>query len=188
MPDPTLIIGPTSTAEITIGPSQIFVALVDTAIPDFTGVGADFGDPFFAPGLTLDGVEWDYSPTFKDIVVDELMGPAKKKLTSHKLVISCKLAQTTLQNLSLAVSGSTFDDDAQTLTIGSIDAPEWRLGWIGPASNGKTREALAFRVVSMGAVKAHYQRKDLVSYACQFEALSDPSQPFPADLAKFQDF
>src|ERR1035437_155958 len=109
MPAPTITIGPTSTSDITIGPSQIFLAPFGTAAPAFTGAGTDFASPFFAPGLTLDGVEWDYTPTWKDIVVDELMGPAKKKLISHKLIVSCKLAQTSLQNLALAIPAATFD-------------------------------------------------------------------------------
>src|ERR1700757_865406 len=188
MADPTITIGPTSTAEITIGASQLFLAPYGTAEPTMTGAGTDFASPFFAPGLTLDGIEWDYTPTWKDVVVDEIMGPVKKKLISHKLIVSCKLAQTSLRNLAVAIPAATFDEATGTLTIGTTDAPEWVLGWIGPASNGKTRECLVSRVVSIAAVKAHYQRKDVVSYACQFEALGDPSKLAPADLATYKDF
>jgi hypothetical protein len=37
-------------------------------------------------------------------------------------------------------------------------------------------------------VKAHYQRKDMVIYQTQFEALSDPTQAAAADLATVKDF
>jgi|ERR1035437_174436 hypothetical protein len=172
-------------ANITVGPSQIFLAAAGTAEPNLTGNASDFG-AFTEPGFTQDGIEWDYTPTWKDITVDELMGPAKKILVSHKLVISAKLAETTLQNLAYAIPGATFSGSG--LTIGSIQAPEFVLGWIGPAPNGKNRECLAYRVVSIAAVKAHYQRKDMVIYATQFECLADPTKLAPADLAIYQDF
>lgn len=174
-------------ANITVGESQLFLAPAGTAAPGFTGNATDFGSPFVAPGFTQDGIEWDYTPTWKDIVVDELMGIAKKILTSHKLVVSAKLAETTLKNMAYAIPGATFNGTTG-LTIGSIDAPEFVLGWIGPAPSGAVRECLVYRVVSIASVKAHYQRKDMVIYNVQFEALSDPTQSAPADLAKFQDF
>lgn len=173
-------------ANITVGASQVFLAAKGTALPTLTGNASDFG-AFTSPGFTQDGIEWDYTPTWKDIVVDELMGIAKKILISHKLVVSAKLSETTLQNLAYAIPGATFDGTSG-LTIGSIDAPEFVLGWIGPASNGKTRECLVYRVASIAAVKAHYQRKAEVIYQTQFEGLSDSTQLAPADLATFKDF
>jgi hypothetical protein len=179
-------------ANITVGPSQLFIAAAGTALPTLTGNATDFG-AFTEVGFTSDGIEWDYTPTWKDIVVDELMGPAKKILTSHKLVVSAKLAETTLQNLAYAIPGATFA--GTRLTIGSIQAPEFVLGWLGPApavttapTVELTRECLAYRVVSIAAVKAHYQRKDMVIYATQFECLADPTQLAPADLATWADF
>ncbi len=179
-------------SNITVGPSQIFIAPAGTALPTLTGSATDFGSPFVEPGFTQDGIEWDYTPTWKDIVVDELMGPAKKILVSHKLVVSAKLAETTLDNLALAIPGATFNG-TNLLTIGSIQAPEFVLGWIGPAANPsastpKTRECLVYRIVSIAATKAHYQRKDMAIYQVQFEALADPTQAAPADLATYQDF
>jgi len=172
-------------AAITVGPSQLFLAPAGTTEPTLTGVAADF-HAFTELGLTQDGIEWDYTPTWKDIMVDELMGPAKKILVSHKLVVSCKLAESTLQNLAYAIPGATFS--GSTLTIGSIDAPEFVLGWIGPAADGGIRESLVYRVVSIAAVKAHYQRKDMVVYSVQFEGLSDTTKTAPADLATCKDF
>lgn len=173
-------------ANITVGPSDLFIAPAGTTLPTLTGAKGDFS-AFTEIGFTADGIEFDYTPTWKDIIVDELMGPAKKILTGHKLVVTSKLAETTLQNLSYAIPGATLD--GTTLTIGSItNAPEFILGWLGPDTANKTRQALITRVVSIGAVKAHYQRKDMVEYAVQFEALADPTQPTLADLLTIETF
>lgn len=172
-------------ANITIGPSKLFIAASGTVEPTLTGAESDFA-AFTELGLTLDGIEWDYTSTWKDIMADELMGIAKKKLISHKLVVTAKLEETTLQNLSYAIPSSTLS--GSTLTIGTRDAPEFVLGWIGPSRSTATRECLVYRVVSIAAVKAHYQRKDLVTYSVQFEALSDTSKTAPADLATYKDF
>ena len=175
-------------ANITVGTSQVFIAPSGTAAPTLTGNATDFG-AFTNPGFTTDGIEWDYTPTWKDIMVDELMGIAKKILVSHKLVVSAKLAEATLQNLTYAIPGATFDG-VSTLTVGSVvQAPEFVLGWIGPAPNGKQRECIVYRIASIAAVKAHYQRKSEVIYQVQFEALSDSTQVNPLqDLATFKDF
>jgi len=173
-------------ANITVGASNLYIAPAGTALPTLTGAAADFA-AFTEIGFTQDGIEYDYTPTWKDIMVDELMGPAKKILTAHKLVVSTKLAESTLANLAAAIPGATLT--GSTLTIGSVTAaPEFILGWRGPGVNNGTRSALLTRVVSIGAVKAHYQRKDMVIYQTQFEALSDPTQPAAADLATVQDF
>lgn len=173
-------------ANITVGPSDLFIAPAGTALPTLTGAKGDFSH-FTEIGFTADGIEFDYTPTWKDIMVDELMGPAKKILTGHKLVVTSKLAETTLQNLTYAIPGATLDGNI--LTIGSVStAPEFLLGWLGPDISGATRQALITRIVSIGAVKAHYQRKDMVEYQVQFEALSDPTRATLADLATIQTF
>jgi len=174
-------------ANITVGPSDLFIAAAGTTLPTLTGAKTDFA-AFTEIGFTADGIEFDYTPTWKDIMVDELMGPAKKILTAHKLLVTAKLAETTMQNLTYAIPGATFNG-TDTLTIGSVTtAPEFILGWLGPDTNNATREALITRIVSIGAVKAKYQRKDMVEYQVQFEALSDPSQPTLADLATTKTF
>src|SRR5882724_10685866 len=111
-------------AEITVGPSQLFLAPIATALPTLTGALTDFG-AFDSPGFTQDGIEWDYTATWKDIMVDELMGPAKKILVAHKLIVTAKLAQTTLKNFAYAVAGATLVAP-DNVTIGSVDtAPEY---------------------------------------------------------------
>jgi hypothetical protein len=178
---------PGTIEDITIGPGQIFVAPYGTPIPTLSGNATDFA-AFKQPGFTDDGIEWDYTPTWKDIMVDELLGPAKKVLTGHKLIANTKFAETSLQNLGFAIGASTYDGISK-LTIGSIlFPPEFILGFMGPGPNGGTRSGVVYRCVSIAPLKGHYQRKDKVVYAVQFEGLSDPTQPQASDLATYQDF
>jgi hypothetical protein len=173
-------------AEITIGPTKLFLAPTTVGIPTIGTAGAFAAfDPL---GATNDGLEADYTATWKDIVVDELMGILSKKLIAHKLMISAKLAQTTIKNMAYAIPGATLAGDGLSLTIGSIDAPEFRLGFEAPAPNGKTRQGIIYRVVSIGALKMHHTRKNWVDFPMQFEGLSDPSQTAPQDLCQIKDF
>src|SRR4051794_34624626 len=105
-------------ANITSGPSEVFIAAVGVANPTLTGAFSDFS-AFTQPGFTQDGIEWDYTPSFKDFMVDEKLGPVKKKITGHKLIISMKLAVATLQNLAYAIPAATLVGNV--LSIGSPD-------------------------------------------------------------------
>src|SRR6266536_2378397 len=171
-------------ANITTGPSNIFIAPYTGTFPSFSGSPTDFtGAGFTLPGFTQDGIEWDYTPTWKDIMVDEKLSPAKKLITAHKLVVTAKLAETTLQNLQYAIAAATFNG-TDTLTVGSVQqAPEFTLGWMGacPGFPQGTRQAILYRVVSIASTKAHYQRKDMAVYNIQFEALDESSQPTASD-------
>ena len=172
---------------ITSGPSSLFLAPVTIAVPTLSGAQADFAG-FDTPGFTIDGVEWDYTPTFKDYNVDEKLAPIQKRITAHKLVASAKLAEVTLKNIGYALAGATFNGTDET-TVGSPELPPlFRLGWMGQSPLGGTRQALVFRVVSIAASKIHYQRKDMASLNVQFEALSDSAQPSIQDLAIYKDF
>lgn len=178
-----------SVANVVVGPAQLFVAPYGTTLPALTGAVTDFASPTWTePGFTDAGIEWDYTPTFGDVKVDELLGPVKKVLTAHKLIINTKMAETTLKNLSFAIGAATLVSATQ-LTIGSpISVPEFVLGFVGPAPSGKIREGLIYRAVSIAPLKATYHRKDKLMYEVQFEALSDTTQAQASDLATYEDF
>lgn len=175
-------------ANITLGPSKLFIAPYATTVPTFSGAETDFS-AFTALGFTQDGVEADYTPTWKDIMADEVMGILKKKLISHKMTITAKLIETTLANLAYAMAGATLVS-ATDLTVGTVqDAPEFRVGWIGSSPANGTREMVVYRCVSMSAVKMHVQRKAETIIQVQFEALSDTAQtPITQDLCTYKDF
>jgi hypothetical protein len=180
-------------ANVIAGSGQMYLAPAGTAVPTLTSLPITWTG-FTSPGYTDDGVEFIYSPTFKDINVDEEMAPVKKLLTAEKLEINIKMAETTLLNLQKAIAGSSLTEGAgvSTLYLGSAAAlQEWVLGFVGPAPVGggnSTRVILCWRVMPIAAVTFKYQRKDKVVYAVKFEALADSTQAAGQRLAKIIDY
>lgn len=175
-------------ANVIAGFGAMFLAPKGTAQPNLTGNASDFS-AFSQPGYTDDGVEFDYTPTNKEIMVDEETSAVQEILTAEKLVVGVKLAETTLQNLYYAVTGALLPSPT-VLTIGGLTIPnEFLLGFIGPSpSANATREILIYRAISKAGVKMHYQRKDKVMFQCQFSALADSTQTAGSKLCVIQDF
>jgi hypothetical protein len=176
-------------ANVIVGSAQLFIADAGTPVPTLTGNASDFA-AFTDPGFTDDGVEMDYTPSMKKIMVDELSSPVKQVITAEDLVIAVKLAETTLQNLFYALAGGVLVS-ATEITLGGLTIPnEFVLGFIGPSPStpNAVREGVIYRVIQKQAVKAHYQRKDKQIYQCQFEAMADSSFPLGANLCDIQDF
>ena len=175
-------------ANVIVGSAQLFIAPAGTAQPTLTGNATDFA-AFTDPGFSDDGVDFEYSPSLKDIMVDELSAPVKVIITAEKLVVAVKLAETTLQNLFYALAGGV-QVSATEITLGGLTIPnEFLLGFIGPSpSTNATREGLIYRVIQKAAPKVHYQRKDKQMYQCQFEALADSTKALGANLCDIQDF
>lgn len=180
-------------ANVIAGSGQLFLAPSGTALPALTSLPVTWTN-FTSPGYTDDGVEFVYTPTFKDITVDEEMAPVQKLLTAEKLEINVKLAETTLQNLVKAIAGASLVEGAgiSTLYLGSASSPsQWVLGFQGPAplANGNaTRIIVVYRVIGTAAVTAKYQRKDKVIYNVKFEALADSTQSAGQRLCKMIDY
>ncbi len=175
-------------ANVISGPAKLFLAPKGTAIPTLTGSETDFAS-FSTPGFTDKGIEIDYTSTDKDIDVDELTTPVDVLITAEKLIVNVVLAETTLENLYFCISGGVLVS-ANELTIGGKVRPsEFVLGVMGPApSTNKTRQVLIYRVMPKGNPKIHYQRKDKVMFACQWQGLGDSSRPDGANLCDIQDF
>jgi len=174
-------------ANVIAGPGALFIAPKGTALPGLSASLTTFGG-FTPVGYTDDGVELDYTPTIKDIMVDEESTAVQVLLTTEKLVVTVKLAETTLANLFNSIAGATLTGNQ--LTIGGLFIPnEFAMGIAGPApSTGKIRQIGIHRVIQKAGVKMHYQRKDKVMFACQFEALADSTQPIGARMCVIQDF
>lgn len=181
------------------GSGALYVAPFGTLLPSLLTIPAeaDWITAGFEPtGYTDDGVEFISTPQFKDIDVDEEMSPIDKLLIGEKLEVQVKLAETTIQNLAMAMAGGTLEIGAgtSTLYLGSINPQnikQWTLGFTGPAplANGnQTRVIIVQKVMATAAVTFKYQRKDKMIYAVKFDALADSTQPAGQRLFRAIDY
>jgi hypothetical protein len=177
-------------ANVISGPAQLFVAPDDGTVPlpTLTGSASDFS-AFTQPGYTDKGIEFDYSSTDKDIDVDELTSPVDVLITAEKLTVTVALAETTLTNLFLSISGGTLISANELVIGGKVRPTRFILGIMGPAPTTLlTRQILIFRTVPKGTVKMHYQRKDKLLYSAQFQALGRSDFAQGQNLCRIKDF
>jgi len=175
------------------GSAQLFYAPAGTAVPTLTGNVGAFGT-FTEVGFTDKGIELDYTATDKDIEVDELTSPVDVLITKEKLEISVVLAESTLENLFIAISGGTLVSAAELTIGGKVRPTEFLLGVHGPAPNPTNplvvgvRQIIIYRAMPKGNPKMHYTRRDKVMYQAKFEALADSTRADGANLCAIQDF
>lgn len=181
-------------SQVIVGSGLLYLGALGITLP--TPPAAPDWSGFVGTGFSDKGIELDYTPTFKDIMVDEELAPVQKILTAEKLIVHVDLAETSLQNLVYAIAGATLTNGV--LNLGSADTtPEYVLGFQGPAppaagsplgTPNKTRAILMYRVKSIAGVKMHYQRKDKVMFTTQFEALPDSGRADGSALCAVWDF
>lgn len=189
-------------ANVIVGSGQAYIAPKGTALPSLAtkpNAAAWTSAGFTAFGYTDDGVMITYTPTYKDIEVDEEMAAIDKRLIGEKAEVSIKLAESTLLNLLTAIPGGTLTDGptVSTLTVGSPSNPEqgeYVLAFQGPAPGNESNAGVDgrvwafYRVKNTAAVTHHAQRKDKVIYQVKFDALADPSKAAGNRLFEAIDF
>lgn len=168
------------------GSAILYIAPTGTALPTLTtlpSAAAWASASFTQPGYTDKGVEFIYTPTFKNIDVDEEMSPVNQLLTAEKAEIKVALAEATLANLAISIPGSaiTTAGGISTLKFGSpaqTAVTEYILAFQGPspAGNADTCVLILYRVKNIAAVTVHYQRADKVVYQVTFNALADSTK------------
>jgi hypothetical protein len=181
--------------QVVAGSGLLYVAPLGTTLPTLDAHGENpvvWPAGWVAVGYTDDGIDMTYTPTVKDITVDEEMAPVAKLLTAEKLSISAKLAEATLANLNNAISASTYTNDpagsAQLLKLGSGTLNTVLVGVEGPApGTNLKRVIILYKAVAQAAVSMKMQRKDKVVIPVNFEALADSTKPAGQRLAEIVD-
>jgi hypothetical protein len=179
---------PQNSTEVTIGPSQIFIAPESVAIPPLTGNVSDFA-AFDTPGYTEDGVELDHTTTDHEVRADEESDPIDIIIDKETNGISVKLLQTNMKNLYYAMAGATMPD-ADTITFGGKQRPDiFRVGVVGPSTRAnRTRFMLLYRVYAKTALKIQLKRAKEAIYQVNFIALADSTQAAGARTGIYKDF
>lgn len=145
-------------------------------------------------GYTDAGIDVTYTPSIKDILVDEEMAPVFKILTEEKCAIATHLAQATLQNLNYSIAASTYTDEtipsnAVVLEAGSAAALNFTMVGIQAPAPGTNvaRVIILFKALANAAVAIKIQRKDKVVIPVTFEAMADPTKPAGKRLIRIVD-
>jgi hypothetical protein len=144
-------------------------------------------------GYTDDGIDLAYTPTVKDINVDETPTAVAKLLTAEKAVISAKLAEATLLNLSRSISAAKFADDTAAARSISVKIGTGNLSYVmvgiqapAPGTN-LVRIIVMYKAICQAAVNLKMQRKDKVVIPVQFEGLADSNKPLGEQLLQIVD-
>ena len=112
---------------VVAGSGLLYVAPLGTTLPT-TGAHGEWPITWpmgwVACGYTDDGIDLVYTPSIKEIMVDEEAAPVDDVLATEKFAITAKLAEATLANLNNAIAASTYTaetagDGVQTVAIGS---------------------------------------------------------------------
>jgi hypothetical protein len=183
MPTPIDVGG--NVSNILIGSVALYIAPSGTTYPNVDG-----SLPIVWPagwnkvGYTDKGVELSYSPSIKEIKVDEEVAAVKFVLDGEKADIIADLAEGTLDNLNRAVSASILIKNAATGTlaatstffVGSGSLNEVMVGFQGYSPQGLPRLAVASRAIANAAVKQTFKRADKVMTPVTFGLLADSTK------------
>lgn len=165
--------------QVIAGPGKLYVAVLGSTLPTFDAHGeypVVWPAAWKAVGYTDAGIDVTYSPTIKEITVDEETAPVSDILTAEKFTLACHLAEVTLQNLNRAISASTYVDDSAAneeihVSIGSQSLNYTMVGIEGPAPGTNLKRVIILRkALAKGNVAFKIQRKDKVVFPVEFDA------------------
>ncbi len=136
-----------------------------------------FTGPFTDVGYTEDGVTVNYTSETQDIRVEEETFPINNKLTSENWEVVCNMAESSLQNLAIAMGGAAFVPGGKILTLGAGVQKLISLKLTGKNPDGKIRVYQVPKAVAVGSVGASFRRADKTIVPVTFRALKDSGRP-----------
>lgn len=190
---------PTGTASnVLVGPAKIMVAAKGTTLPTLDGTQ----NPVVWPagwnevGYTDAGTELAYSPTIKDVKVDEEMAPVGKILDEEKAMLSASLAESTLTNLNKAITASILTNtpadgthaQISRIDIGSGSITEVMVGFEGISPAGLQRIMVGYRAIGQANMKMGFKRVDKTVFPVEWGLLADSTKAVGKRLLAIVDF
>jgi hypothetical protein len=164
-------------SQILAGPGLIYIAPVGTAQPALT-FPLVWPSAWFLVGYTDAGVDVIYTPTIKEIYVDEEAAVVGDILEKEKFVIQAHLAEVTLTNLNAAISASTYTPATPVVTFGSQALNYVAIGVVGPAPDTyNNRVILCQKAITTVAVSMKITRKDKQVLPVSWDARKLSGQP-----------
>ena len=163
---------------VVAGSGLLYIAPLGTTLPTVDMHGeypVSWPMGWTAVGYTEDGIDLVYTPSLKEIMVDEEAAPVQDVLATEKFAITAKLAEATLANMNAAIAASTITTDSTnetiTVSIGSKPISYVMVGVQGPApGTNLARIVICQKAIAKAAVSMKIQRKDKVVIPVSFEA------------------
>jgi hypothetical protein len=156
-------------SQIVAGPGLIYIAPLGTTLPTLTAP-LTWPAGWFAVGYTDAGIDAIYTPTIKELYVDEVAAVVGDILEKEKFVLQAHLAEANLMNLQIAIAASVLTTAPLQVTGGSEPLQYVMVGVQAPAPNGNTRCILLQKAITTVAVSMKITRKDKVVYPVSWDA------------------
>jgi hypothetical protein len=149
---------------LVLGPADLYVAAYDITGANEPADNAVTGAPTSAWsgfGGTNNGVTWTYTPTYKELVADQIVLDIERRLVNLVMTVATQLAEPTLLNYGYALNASLSVTGATTAAPGALEVPTTNSGATpnyvslliaGWAPNGKKRWVIARKCLSTAAV------------------------------------
>lgn len=186
----TLGVGNVTTDNIIVGPGNLYIADIGTALPTWaTDANADFDEDaaWITLGATMGGVEVAYQPDYGEVEVDQLKDAARLFHQGLTVTMSTQLAEATLENLLVAwgLGSECLTSSGTTWTL-EVDVPsdrpvERKLAVVGSAPLGANDEEMeriyvAHRVISIEGSTHSLTRTEATEFPVTFRLLPRPEE------------
>jgi hypothetical protein len=119
-------------------------------------------------GYTTDGATLNVKSSFANIKVAENIGTILRTLTDQEVELTLNVAEGTLNNLALAIPGSSLT--GSVITIGGDPLSEYSIVLVGQAPGGGTRTIALHHVNATGDVGIPFKKGDIsvvpITFSC----------------------
>jgi len=147
-------------SQILAGPGLIYIAPLGSALPSLVAPLV-WPSGWYAVGYTDAGIDAIYTPTIKEIYVDEVPAVVGDILEKEKFVVQAHLAEASLPNLAAAISACTYTPATPQVSAGAMALQYTMVGVVGPAPDTYTsRVILIQKAITTVAVSMKITRKD----------------------------
>lgn len=136
-----------------------------------------FTGPFVEVGYTEDGVSVAHTTDTTDIEVEEETYAIANFITKENTEVTCNMAESSLQNLAIAMGGAAFVPGQHIITLGAGVQKPISLKITGLTPAGFVRVIQIPKAVAVGSVGMSYRRAEKTIVPVTFRALKDTGRP-----------
>jgi len=160
-----------------MGPGNIYVADYGTAEPqeNATGIMTTPSASWVDCGGTLGGVTVSFGPKYKNLEFDQVTMPVGARKTEDSVIVKVKLAEVTLGNLDLIMSGGTltngtgFDKLAPEVALTGTSEPEYKALIIdGSGPLGYRRRIILRKALNTNNISIEYNKDNQQVFEAEF--------------------